>query len=311
MRHLLDIPQPRLARLEHGLSSSERKARWKTWREEGFDGIEVNTYGEAFGPIWPMRKTHSLDFVADFPGLKALAVGVSALKSLDPLSLAADSLEWLVLGVDPSKLSCRPIADCRKLQSLRFGGVSRDLEAIQSLHTLKALELYGFTFKSLDLVRPLKSLERLWICSGCLTDIGPIRELQKLKAVGFMMVRKLEDLSPLAALRPLQFFSLERMKQVMTMPDCSQLQALRRVYLDQMNGIIDLGGLASAPKLEELIVVGSKIESHVFDSIIAYPKLKRVTVGLASRTAMKEVNAKLGARAVNLFGTADEKFILN
>ena len=310
MRRLLEIPRPKLARLEHGLSSTERKARWKKWQREGFDGIEVNTCGAAFGPIWPMRKTHSLDFLADFPGLKALAVGLSALKSLDPLSLAADSLEWLVLGVDPSKLSCRPIADCRKLRSLSVGGVPRDLEAIQSLSALKALELYGFTFESLDLVRPLKALERLWICSGCLIDIGPVRELPKLKAVGFMMVRKLDDLSPLAAVRTLQFFSLENMKQVTTMPDCSQLVALRRVYLDQMNGIIDLVGLTRAPKLEELIVVGSKIETHVFDPIIAYPKLKRGTVGLASQTAMKEINAKLGSRAVNLFGTAEEKFVL-
>ena len=100
------------------------------------------------------------------------------------------------------------------------------------------------------------------------------------------------------------------MKQIAAMPNCSRLKVLRRVYLDTMNGVIDLSGLTKAPNLEELIVVHSKIEAHVFDPIIAYPKLKRVTVGLASRTATKDVDAKLGPRAVNVFGTSHEKITL-
>jgi hypothetical protein len=77
-----------------------------------------------------------------------------------------------------------------------------------------------------------------------------------------------------------------------------------------MNGITDLSGLAKAPSLEDLIVVESKIEAGVFDPIVAYPKLKRVTVGLASRKADAEVAARLGERAISVFGTKDEKYVL-
>src|SRR5262245_37273261 len=42
------------------------------------------------------RWTHSLDFLADFPGRKALDVNVMALESLEPLALVVDSLESLV-----------------------------------------------------------------------------------------------------------------------------------------------------------------------------------------------------------------------
>jgi hypothetical protein len=311
MHPLLDIPRPKLARLEYGLSSAELKTRWKIWQKEGYDGIEVNVLGGAFGPTWPKGKTHAIDFLADFPGLKALAVHVSALKSLAPLSLAADSLEWLALGgMEPSKLSCQPITGCRKLRSLSLARLPKDLEAIKVLTGLEELSFLGFTFKSLDVLRPLKTLERLWLGFGSVPDIGPIGELPKLKALELMRVRKLGDLSPLSAVKTLQYLALGDMKKVVAMPDCSQLKALRRVYLDTMNGITDLNGLTKAPNLEDLIIVGSKIEVVVFDPIIAYPKLQRVTVGLASRKATKEIDAKLGERAVNLFGTSDEKIVL-
>jgi hypothetical protein len=141
-------------------------------------------------------------------------------------------------------------------------------------------------------------------------DIGPIGELPKLKALELLRVRKLADLSPLSAVKTLQCLALGYMKQVERMPDCSRLQSLRRVYLDTMNGITDLSGLTKAAKLHDLIVVESKIEARVFDPIVACAKLKRVTVGLASRKATEEVDAKLGPRAVNLFGTKDEKLVL-
>jgi hypothetical protein len=125
-----------------------------------------------------------------------------------------------------------------------------------------------------------------------------------------LRVRKLGDLSPLSAVKTLQYLALGDMKQVERMPDCSRLQSLRRVYLDTMNGVTDLSGLTKAPNLEDLIVVQSKIEADVFDPIVAYAELKRVTVGLVSRKATAEVHAKLGQRAVNLFGTKDEKIVL-
>jgi hypothetical protein len=51
-------------------------------------------------------------------------------------------------------------------------------------------------------------------------------------------------------------------------------------------------------------------ESQRFDPIVAYPKLKRVTVGVASRKAEAGVNAKLGKCATSVFGTKDERFVL-
>jgi hypothetical protein len=312
MHSLLDVPQPKLARLEYGLSSADRQAKWKAWRKEKYDGVEVNIVGGAYGPTWPQGTTHVLDFLADFPGLKALAVNVSGLKSLAPLSLAADSLEWLHIGgwMAPSKLSCQPLAGLRNLRSLSLARLPKDLDAIEALTGLEELSLLGFTFMSLDVVRPLKNLERLWVGFGSVQDIAPVAEAPQLKALELMRVRKLGDLSPAAGVKTLQYLALGDMKQVEQMPDCSQLKALRRVYLDTMNGITDLSGLTTAPNLEELIVVSSRIEADVFDPIVAHPKLKRVTVGLASRKAEAEVNARLGKRAVDVFGTKDEKIVL-
>jgi len=312
MNPMLDIPQPKLARLEHGLSSAERRTRWKRWQREGYDGIEVNIFGGAFGPTWPQGKTHSLDFLADFPGLKGLSVVVSGIESLEPLSLVAESLESLNVGgwMDQSKLSCRPIAACRQLRSLSLCRLPKDLVAIETLTGLKRLSLLGFAFQSLDVVRPLRNLETLWIGFGTLPEIDPVGELRRLKALEILRVGKLTDLSPLSRATALQFLALGDMKQITTMPDCAALKKLRRVYLDTMNGVTDLGGLADAPKLEELVVANSKIDPGVFDPIIARPRPRRVTVGLASRKATESVEARLGKRAVSVFGTPDERIRL-
>lgn len=77
-----------------------------------------------------------------------------------------------------------------------------------------------------------------------------------------------------------------------------------------MNGITDLIGLTRASQLEDLIVVNSRIEADVFDSIIACPRPNRVTVGLASRKAEEAVEARLGNRATSVFGTTNQKFRL-
>lgn len=312
MHSMLESPQPKLARLEYGLSSADRQARWKKWRKEGYDGIEANIFGGSDGPRWPMGQTHTLDFVEDFSGIKALMISVSGLTSLEPLASVSDSLEWLSIGgwMEPSKLSCKPLVQCRKLRSLSLDRLPKDLEAIETLTGLEELSLLGFTFESLEVLRPLKNLERLWIGFGSVPDIGPVGELPKLKALELMRIRKLGDLSPLSRVKTLQFLAVADMKQIVEMPDCSHLKLLRRVYLDTMNGITDLSGLAKAPGLEELIVVESKIEAGVFDPIVAYPKLKRVTVGLASRKAEADVEVKLGNRAISVFGTKDEKFVL-
>ena len=312
MHSLLEVPRPKLARLEYGLSSSERQSRWAEWRDAGFDGIEVSILGGAFGPTWPEGKTYDLKFLKDFAGIKALKVQVSGLTSLEPLSFVSDSLEWLAVGgwMKASTLSCRPIADCSKLRSLTLSRLPKHLEAIETLTDLIDLSFLGFTFTSLDVLRPLKNLHRLWIGFGSVPDIAPIGELPQIKALEMVRVRKLADLSPLSSARTLQYLALSGIKKIERMPDCSRLRSLRRVYLDTMNGVTDLAGLTEAPNLEDLIVVGCKIEADTFSPIIAASKPMRVTVGLESRKAEADVETRLGKRSVNLFGTKDEKMTI-
>ncbi|MDB4766179.1 hypothetical protein OAG71_00680 [bacterium] len=310
MHSLLDVPRPKLARLKYGLAPAERRSQWEQWREAGFDGIEINIIGDAFGPTWP-DETHELDFLEDFPGIKALRIHVSGLTSLEPLASVSDTLEWLDVGgwMKASKLSCQPIAKCLKLRSLSLDRLPKQLEAIETLTDLIELSFLGFTFKSLDVLQPLQNLQRLWIGFGSVPHIIPIGELRQLKALEIMRVRKLADLTPLSSVKTLQYLALGDMKKVEVMPDSSRLKSLRRVYLDTMNGVTDLSGLTNAPNLDELIVIDSKIDASVFAPIIE-SNIQRVTVGLASLKATAELDAKLGDRAVDVFGTKDEKIAL-
>lgn len=53
----------------------------------------------------------------------------------------------------------------------------------------------------------------------------------------------------------LEYLFLQALKQVETLPDFSRAVNLRRIYLQTMKGIRDLRPIATAPAIEELILI--------------------------------------------------------
>jgi len=81
----------------------------------------------------------------------------------------------------------------------------------------------------------------------------------------------------------LQFLFLQALRNVTELPDMRNLGNLRRVHLETMKGINDLGPLTTSPALEELLVLDcSHLKVEDFTCLKGHPTLKRVSAGLGS-----------------------------
>lgn len=313
MHSLLDRSLPEMPHLAYGLNAAQLRAAAKKHVSKDVAGLTVSTIGGAFGPTWPADGEHSLDFLEHLGGLKHLRISLPNLTSLEPLRFVQDTLETLIVaGFEKSpKFSLQPVANCRQLRNLGLTRVTKDLEIIWGLPELEELSLTGYRTSDLAPAKRLKKLRIFYVGFGGLENVDVLQMMPKLVAFQAMRTKGLSDLTPVATLTDLQFLALGDLAQVERFPDCSKLRRLRRVYLDTLHGLQDLTGLAKAPALEELIVINSKIMADVFKPLVKHAKLKRATIGLASRKEEKAADAAFGARAFSVFGTEFEKFTLH
>ena len=275
-------------------------------------GLTVSTIGGAKGPTWPEAGGHSLDFLEHFTGLKHLSVNLPELTSLEPLRHVQETLETFHIGgfMKPSKASLAPLGGCRRLKSLSLTRMPKDVEVVWSLPKLEHLAFTGYRDADLQPTGVLKKLRTLYLGFGGMESIRLVDQMPNLAAIEILRTKGLGDLSPLSELAKLQFIALGDLAQVKSFPDCSKLRKLRRVYLDTLNGLEDLSGLLQAAALEDFILINSKVPPEVIVPLVKHRKLKRATIGLASRTAEKEVEEAFGERAVSVFGTEEELFEL-
>lgn len=312
MHSMLVGSQPEMPHLAYGLTGKKLEDAAAKILSTDEPGLTVSTIGGAKGPTWPANGVHSLDFLEHFPGLKHLSVNLPELTSLEPLRHVQETLETFHIGgfLKPSKASLAPLGECRRLKSLSLTRMPKDVGVVWDLPKLEELSFTGYRDVELRPTGVLKKLRSLYLGFGGMTSIQLVEQMPNLAAVEILRTKGLGDLSSLSGLTKLQYIALGDLPQVEEFPDCSRLRKLRRVYLDTMNGLKDLGGLLSAPALEDLILINSKVQPAVVLPLVEHRKLKRATIGLASRKAEQEVEEAFGERAMSVFGTEWQSFEL-
>lgn len=97
-------------------------------------------------------------------------------------------------------------------------------------------------------------------------------------------VRGVDDVSVLGRLTSLEALHLHNLPHVHTLPDLSRARRLRRVHLQFLHGLHDLSPLASAPALEDvlLVVFQQHLQPEQLAPLASCPSLRRVNVALGS-----------------------------
>jgi hypothetical protein len=191
----------------------------------------------------------SLEGLQNLTGLLRLELACNGLTDIGPLS-GMTSLEELNLDLnDVSDLT--PLAALTNLQVLGF--YDNEVENLAPLSGLTGLRILYASNNRIHSVAPLAgltALEQLWLvdnCRGeddtdCLTDLGPLADLENLEAL-LINGNQVASLAAVAGLTRLQFLDASG-NDIEDLGPLGNLDNLRTVLLD-MNPISSLEALAA------------------------------------------------------------------
>lgn len=186
-----------------------------------------------------------------------------------------------------------PLTAHRRLRALHLEAPA-SLDVLPALRSVRRLFLRHTKMADLAALAALK-LEALGIVAGPLTDLGPLTR-QKLTLLVLAQLAKLKDLGPIAKIPSLRGLNLSRLSQVTALPSLRGLGQLRFVRLETLDRLRDLRPLATAPKLEEIVLPNTPRTPEELAVILKGRSLKRVGLGLARARDQHAMTALLSAR---------------
>jgi hypothetical protein len=264
-----------------------RLAEWL----RAYPHLRLRAYGSYDGSI------ASLEFLQHFPFVHRFAADAlyHSLQSLDGLRHLPDDLDELTIGWTKNKLDLSVLRRFTDLKTLYLEGQTKGIEVLSELRRLEDLTLRSITLPDLTLLLPLDNLLALDLKLGGTRDLGLLPRVGKLRYLELWMVKGLTDISAIGHLPNLRYLFLQALRRVEALPDLRQALDLRRVHLETMKGIRDLGPLATAPALEELLLVDmGHLQPEDLRVLAGLPKLKAVTAGLGSLKKNHAAEALLG-----------------
>lgn len=226
-----------------------------------------------------------LEFLQFFPHIRHFGAAVvhRSLRSIDGLRHLSEDLESLDLGHTRPMLDLTILGRFPRLKQLKIEGQTKGIAVISRLTALEDLTLRSITLPDLVLLLPLTNLRALDIKLGGTKDLSLLPRIGRLQYLELWMIRGLTDLSAVGRLPYLRYLFLQALRRVEALPDLSLDVELRRVYLRTMKGLRDLRPLATAPALEQLMLIDfGHLQPEDLRCLVGLPHLKGVDVGLGS-----------------------------
>ena len=227
----------------------------------------------------------SLDFLEHYRALAGFHADLYDLKDFGGLRHLPRNIRYVGLGKSKYKtVDLRVLANLDALEDLDLEGQTNGLsELLASERPLRRLALRSVTLPDLDPLRPLKRLECFELRLGGTRDLTLLPRIGRLQYLEIWMVSGLADLSWVAALTQLEELFLQSLARVKSLPDLSGLQRLKRVHLETMKGIVDLGPIAKAPALEALnLIAMNHLKPEALRPFVGHPALRQCRIGLGS-----------------------------
>lgn len=232
------------------------------------------------GDEWdPFRQP--LDFIAFFPNLEFVKLGVTT-------------------GVDLS-----PLRALKKLKVLELTGKTTqpiDLSPIVSLPKLEDLDIRGPRVPSLEALSKARVLRKLGITVGGIADLSPLKGLALTTL--YLPKQRLTSLAPLAAMRSLEYLQLPD-NQVTDVTPLEALTRLRFLGLEG-NAVRDVSPLKKLEHLDTLYLAGNPITDLSPLAALTAVKTKDFVVPAAAVA----VDAALELRLKALASTPDCEALL-
>jgi len=226
-----------------------------------------------------------LEFLRFFPFIRHFGAVVlyHSLQSIEGLRHVSADLESLDIGATKHKLDLTVLERFSALKSLTLEGQTKGIAAISKLTMLEDLTLRSITLPDLSLLLPMTGLLALDIKLGGTKDLGLLPRIGTLEYLELWMVKGLTDISAVGNLPHLRYLFLQALRRVQALPDLSNDKQLRRIHIETMKGLHDLRPLATAPALEQLLLIDmAHLQPEDLRPLVGLPNLKGVDIGLGS-----------------------------
>lgn len=270
--------------------SDEDFSRLGDWLRR-YPQMMLRVYGSYDGSI------RDLEFLRFMPCLRRFDVDAvyDSLESLDGLRHLGEDVEELVIGRTRRTLDLSVVGRFGNLKTLYVEGQTKNIGVVSGLASLEDLTLRSITLPDLSLLVPLRRLLSLDIKLGGIKDLRLLPRVGDLRYLEIWRVLGLSDVSAVGRLPQLRSVFLQALKRVDQIPDLTGASRLRRVDLETMKSVRDLRPLATAPALEEVVLIDMpQLNVEDLRPLAALPHLKAVTCGLGSRRKNEAAQAMLG-----------------
>jgi hypothetical protein len=240
--------------------------------------------------------------------------GFTVLQKLQP------TLTTLSLGATRSpKPHLEALGRFTSLKALCIEGQSNGIEVLGQLRGLEDVTLRSITTADLRYLSPFERLWSLDITLGGIQSFDGIEGKDTIEHLELWQIRKLEHARVVASLPGPQHVFLQSLPRVKGLPRLDECRALRRVWLENMKGLVDVEPFETAPALEEFVLVdGSRQQTQQLVPLLRNPALRRVRGGLwecpqeprvreASRNARQGRWGAMDALRVSLIGQGGSK----
>jgi len=261
MRHIS------LTKIADNLSDKQHQETFTQISEQGIDGIEISGFGGRWGPTWDENKNYNLNFLKFYKGIKALRIQLSSTIDLNPIIQLADSLECIHIGERSNKKTGFSFLEqLRNLKSISTVRHINGLNGITTLRDLKELYLTGYSVDKMDFLNELKTLKRLYIGFGTSDHIDTINRLDNLEELDILWIKKLSNIDAISNLLKIQKLKIQDEKQIVALPDFSNLKNFKNIRLMNLGSLGDISSLTNS-YIEEFIWTGPNKNSEILNSI--------------------------------------------
>jgi hypothetical protein len=238
-----------------------------------------------------------LRFLQYFPRLKRFQADAWHITDVEGLRFLPPDLHTLGIGGMRKKSLSLSVLRCfPNLRDLYIDGLTKDYRVLGELHDLETLTLRCVTLPDLSCIAGLTNLKRLHVKLGGTRNLRGISNLA-LEHVEIVLVRLLDDLTPLEGMRSLIKLRLDSLRNVSALPDCTGLVNLRCLDMRNMSSVRDLTPLLKAPVLEELDIVNARnMQPEDFLPLRAHRTLTQLGVGFGSKKKNLRLAGVMGWR---------------
>lgn len=232
-----------------------------------------------------LQQAKGVENISRMRNLTSLGIGIWNLDSFAFLNEINRNVSAMWLTQTKSKKpDLSPLSRFVNLQSLCLAGQQKSIEIVSQLTSIEELTLISVALKSLDFIRALPQLNSFALSLGGTKNLSALSGMSALKKLELWKILGLENIEVVSSLTGLETILLQSLIRVSSLPPLDKLINLRKVVLDDMKGLTDISALTTAPVLNELSHVGSRLPIEDYLPLLRKGTLKTANVGFGSLT---------------------------